>query len=120
MPALPNVAAVLADHGVRPRACGYAWADLARLAEARRWQIRVEAASRPHGPAVHRAVVWFRPDTSPHRILMTQVARGRGATEEAALAQALAVALARDPNAGVPIGPRAGGGRDQERGNMVG
>jgi len=120
MPTQPNVDTVLAGHGVCPRSGGYEWADLARLADARRWRVRVESASRPHGRAVHRAIVWFRPDASPHRVLMTQVARGRGATEEAALAQALAVALARPADRGGETGSLVDGEEDRERGTMVG
>jgi hypothetical protein len=94
MRAVPNVAAVLADHGVEPGPDGYATADLARLAENRGWRAGAEAVPNARGYGRYRAFVWQPADPLRHSAV-SFASRGRGPTEEQALASALALALAR-------------------------
>ena len=96
MPALPDVAAVLAGHGLAPGPDGYALAELEGMAEARGWRCAVEDVERPTRWTRYRARVWLPTDpVGPRgtRRAMTLTARGRGTTAAGALAQALAKAL---------------------------
>ena len=101
MPELPDVGAVLARHGLAPGPDGYPLAGLEALAEARGWRFGVEPATRPTRWTRYRAVVWRTGDPrDPDPRTFT--ARGRGTSEEVALAQALARALERWPGGGIP------------------
>jgi hypothetical protein len=94
VPAALDVPAVLARHGVVPGPGGFAWADLAALAEGRGWHVGAEALPRPTLWTRYRAIVW-RPVDPRDAAPRTRTARGRGMTGEAALAAALAAALLR-------------------------
>lgn len=85
----PYIAPILAAHGVAAGPEGYAWSELMALAVARGWHVSVEPAARGSSARRYRALVWTT-DGSPFD---SYSSRGRGATEEAALAHALAVAL---------------------------
>ena len=92
----PDVPAVLARHGLVPGPAGFALWELAAAAAARGWGWGVEpvADSRPLRRPF-RALV-FAPAPAGRRPGATSLsARGRGATEEEALAEALARMLAR-------------------------
>jgi hypothetical protein len=92
VPHAPATTAVLAAHGIAAGPAGYAWADLAALATARGWRVTVESIHpRPTKGAAHRAMVHARAGGRSRAF----AARGRGPTEEAALAMAMASALAR-------------------------
>ena len=94
MPELPDVDAVLAHYGIQSGPDGFAWSDLVGLAEARGWHAGTEEVPRPTPWTRYRAIVW-RPGDPRARSTATLTARGRGLTEEQALASALASALAR-------------------------
>jgi hypothetical protein len=94
MPEHPDVDAVLALHGIIPGPNGFSWADLVGLAQARGWHAGAEEVPRPTPWTRYRAIVW-RPSDPRFRGKATLTARGRGLTEEQALAAALASALAR-------------------------
>lgn len=94
MRAVPDVAAVLADHGIEPGPAGFAHADLSRLAETRGWRAGAEPIANARGSGRFRALVW-QPADPRRREAVSFASRGRGPTEEDALAVALAVALAR-------------------------
>ena len=96
MAAVPEaVARELRRHGVVLDPAGDAWAVLVAATEARRGRFRVEEAAvraGHHRPLPHRALVW-QVETNTAATLS---ARGRGATEEEALARALLVMLDRE------------------------
>ena len=94
MRAVPDIAAVLAVHGVEPGPGGYSQADLTRVAEARGWRAGAEAVPNARGSSRYRALVW-QPADPRQREAVSFASRGRGPTEEEALAAALALALAR-------------------------
>jgi hypothetical protein len=94
MRAVPDIAAVLAVHGITPGPAGYAHADLSRLAETRGWRAGAEPIPNARGSGRFRALVW-QPADPRRREAVSFASRGRGTTEEEALAIALAVALTR-------------------------
>ena len=86
---------VLAAHGLAPDAAGvFDLADLAATVAAHGWSWTADAAARPTRYFRHTATVW-QPVDPPRRPMVAFTSRGRGPTEAAALAQALASALAR-------------------------
>ena len=94
MRTVPDIATVLASHGVQPGPAGYAEADLSRLAETRGWRVGAEPVPNARGSSRFRALVW-QPADPRVREAVSFASRGRGPTEEEALAAAMAVALAR-------------------------
>ena len=99
MPALPDVGAVLAAHGITPGPTGYELAVLTGVLDARGWDHRVEELDPGHPSRDRfRAIVFRRTGNLVGGAAgVTRAYRGRGRTEEEALAQALAAMLARRP-----------------------
>ena len=89
----PDPGAVLLAHGLAPGAEGFARGDLLAFAEARGWAVSVEPTTRPTPRKRYRALIWQ--PTEPAGGLLARRSVGRGPTEAAALAAALAGALTR-------------------------
>lgn len=98
MPRTPNVVAVLGQHGLTPGPDGFVRADLEAAIAARGWRadvderrpVRYGYQRRPHFDAVVVAAAALGNPTAG----TLRLARGRGESEAAALAQALAKLLA--------------------------
>lgn len=94
----PDVVAVLARQGIAPGPAGFDLADLEAAIAARGW--RVELDERPlrrygYSATPHfEALIFASPPLGQTARLRSRTARGRGDTEAAALAQALAKLLA--------------------------
>ena len=97
MPALPDVGAVLAAHGITPGPAGYDLNALAAALDVRGWDHRVEELDPGHIGRDHfRAIVFRRTGSLVGGAAgVTRAYRGRGRTKEDALAQALATMLSR-------------------------
>ena len=81
---------LLAANGVRPRSGEFELSELELLAERRGWRVGVDTLPLTHKVNRFRAVVWgLDPSGRRHRSV-----HGRGGTQGAALAMALALALA--------------------------
>ena len=98
MPHRPDASTVLARHGIEPAAGGYDLGTLSATIADRGWQYCTEARGPGyHGSGRYRALVLVRGEgIADSRFVSMLAARGQGATEEAALAQALARMLVRD------------------------
>ena len=98
MPHLPDVDAVLEAHGIGPGPEGYDLAALAAAVEGRGWSYRTEELDPDHrGRDRYRALVFRRTGgLVATGYAATRSYRGRGRTEEEALARAVAGMLARE------------------------
>jgi hypothetical protein len=94
MPQQRDIANVLSSVGLAPGPEGFAWSDLVAFADANGWRAGTEEVPRPTPWTRYRAIVW-RPGDPRLPEQPTLTARGRGQTEEQALAAALASALKR-------------------------
>ena len=93
MPIKPAAAAVLAAHGCVPDPAGWRFVDLVDLAAAAGLWAVVEPVEQPTAGQRYRALVFRPSDPRAGGDHATRAARKRGATEEEALAAALASLL---------------------------
>jgi hypothetical protein len=98
MPRIPDVVGVLAQHGLAPGPNGFALEDLEAVIAAHGWRVEIDERppvrdgyqTTPHVEALIFASVPLDQAARPR----SRMARGRGDTRAAALAQALAKLLA--------------------------